>query len=242
VPNAQRAELLVHYELMAEWRAETKCQGCGKKHQEWFEIGQVRAAEVVADWAAFFTLAKPYDKAGVLEPQWRDIVEKIVNDGGAIRAKVMLAHYQTRLVSREIKGHISAAEESFAGKRPAKLDSPAPADPLRAVIKEPAASVTKFSRSANLLLASTSPDLNPEPQAKAYPKETASLPTPDRGLTPDISPSKRGSITSSSSAPQSPQPRRGLSTDKLDPELIALPPSPPPSPKELPHRTHSVHG
>jgi hypothetical protein len=69
VPHAQRVETLTHHELIKEWRRERMCKAlwCQKSHQEWFEIGKERAAQVLGDWADFMGKAEPYDSEGSLK-------------------------------------------------------------------------------------------------------------------------------------------------------------------------------
>lgn len=57
IPNAQRAETLVHEQLAWEKRQERRCDGCGGYHVEWFETESDRAVEIVDSWAALVVRA-----------------------------------------------------------------------------------------------------------------------------------------------------------------------------------------
>jgi hypothetical protein len=55
VLHINRVEKLIHAELAAYRRQEMKCAGkkCGKKHIEWFEVGEELATKVVRKWMAW---------------------------------------------------------------------------------------------------------------------------------------------------------------------------------------------
>lgn len=94
VPHAQRVETLSHFELIKEWRQERKCraEGCAVSHREWFEVTREKAEQVLGDWADFMTKAQPYCADGLLNEDWRKIVDAMDNRGDAITAARMLAH------------------------------------------------------------------------------------------------------------------------------------------------------
>ena len=100
VPHAQRVETLTHYELVKEWRRERMCKApwCRKSHQEWFEISEEQAAQVLRDWADFMEIAEPYDSEGQLKNWWREVVEMMDGNGEVVTAKKLLEHYEESLV------------------------------------------------------------------------------------------------------------------------------------------------
>ncbi|VUC31961.1 unnamed protein product [Clonostachys rosea] len=100
IPYAQRAETLIHYELVAEWRAERRCRGCGKSHREWFEINKERATRVVTDWAFFMISATIYDASGEIKTNWRDAIKKMGKMNEPITATKLLTHYSASIVAR----------------------------------------------------------------------------------------------------------------------------------------------
>ncbi|KXJ87316.1 T5orf172 domain-domain-containing protein [Microdochium bolleyi] len=91
IPNAQRAETLVHYELIDEWRAERSCDGCKKSHQEWFEISKERAVAVAKRWVRVIQLGDLYSFDGRLTPRWEQIVEDATQNDTDITAQFLLA-------------------------------------------------------------------------------------------------------------------------------------------------------
>ena len=93
IPHARRVESLAHYELIKEWRREDCCSGCGKAHQEWFEIGPFRAKHVVEDWAEWMRLADPYDLEGFLKLTWLKVITNIDKRGQPITGKTLLDHF-----------------------------------------------------------------------------------------------------------------------------------------------------
>lgn len=102
VPNAQRAETLTHHELLKEWRRERMCKAewCRKSHQEWFEVGRDRAAQVLGDWAEVFKRVELYDYHGSLKQQWREVARVLDKKGEAVTAKRMLEYYEASLFGR----------------------------------------------------------------------------------------------------------------------------------------------
>jgi hypothetical protein len=75
-----------------------KAPWCRKSHQEWFEISEERAAQVLSDWADFMKRAEPYDSEGWLKNWWREVVEMIDGNGEVITAKKLLERYEESLV------------------------------------------------------------------------------------------------------------------------------------------------
>jgi hypothetical protein len=72
----QRVELLCHDELDA-FRRPYECSVCKKPngqprvHNEWFEVSEADALQVIENWTNFM-LAKPYGEDGKLEGFWQD--------------------------------------------------------------------------------------------------------------------------------------------------------------------------
>jgi len=61
VPHVNRVEKLVHAELQ-EFRKSTKtCTGCGKKHDEWFEVDEDHAMAVFMKWKKWIKTS-PYEQ------------------------------------------------------------------------------------------------------------------------------------------------------------------------------------
>jgi hypothetical protein len=58
VEHVNRVEKLIHTELQ-KYRLTTLCEGCGRKHKEWFEVPEQLAVEVFNKWKDFI-LQKPY--------------------------------------------------------------------------------------------------------------------------------------------------------------------------------------
>lgn len=100
VPHAQRVETLTHHELIKEWRRERKCKApqCGKSHQEWFEVNQKKAEQVLSDWAEFISEAKPYHSNGQLKSQWEILIAKIDRKMTDITAEQLLDYYKMTLI------------------------------------------------------------------------------------------------------------------------------------------------
>ncbi|RYN41564.1 hypothetical protein AA0114_g10745 [Alternaria tenuissima] len=100
VPYAQRVETLTHYELIKEWRREQPCKGCLKnkgkrvRHQEWFEVSQNRAIQILSTWVELFKKANPYELSGSLKSDWREVVDGLKKNGEAITSKRLMAHYE----------------------------------------------------------------------------------------------------------------------------------------------------
>jgi uncharacterized protein YeeX (DUF496 family) len=61
VRHVCRVEKLVHMELKNLRRIEQNCPGCGKNHNEWFEVSRDLAVEVVRKWMAWMR-ESPYEK------------------------------------------------------------------------------------------------------------------------------------------------------------------------------------
>jgi hypothetical protein len=82
--------------MIKEWRRERQCQAehCGKSHQEWFEVSQERAKEVLGDWAKFMKIAEPYHPSGLLKEHWEDFVIRTEKDRGTVTAKKLLEQYE----------------------------------------------------------------------------------------------------------------------------------------------------
>ncbi|KAJ9656258.1 hypothetical protein H2198_005109 [Neophaeococcomyces mojaviensis] len=99
IPHAQRVETLTHYELVREWRRESKCKVCVRSHQEWFEISKEAAIQVLFDWAKFMKRAEPYDLNGNLKDEWKKLANVMYKSGKTLTAKELLRHYQESLVA-----------------------------------------------------------------------------------------------------------------------------------------------
>jgi hypothetical protein len=66
IPNALRAEQLVHMELIKLRYIEQQCSGCGRPHDEWFETDVDAARLVVGHWAKWMQDCRPYEEDGRL--------------------------------------------------------------------------------------------------------------------------------------------------------------------------------
>lgn len=110
VPHAQRVETLTHHELIKEWRRERMCkaQWCRKSHEEWFEISQKKAEQVLRNWAYFIRKAEPYNPEGLLRNQWKKVIEKIECNGEVVTAKRLLSHYEASVAGETtaVVGHV----------------------------------------------------------------------------------------------------------------------------------------
>ena len=97
IPHAQRVETLTHYELIKEWRRERRCKAkhCGKSHQEWFEVSQDRAKEVLGMWAKLFKNHSPYTPEGTLTLKWREAVDMLEARSGPVTSRKLLEHFET---------------------------------------------------------------------------------------------------------------------------------------------------
>ena len=127
VLHPRRVELLSHYELIKEWREEPWCKQCKHRHEEWFEVSNKKAKEVVTSWANFLTLAEPYDERGDLNYAWKEVIDMLVERGKAITGKRLLEeHYRredARLQKRKAEMARSAAEAEPRSARTVKLYS-----------------------------------------------------------------------------------------------------------------------
>jgi hypothetical protein len=79
-----------------------KATHCQKSHQEWFEIDQKRAVQVLSDWAEFMKRAKPYDERGLLKKNWRDIICMMDDSGLLVTSKRLLEHHKASLYDKLI--------------------------------------------------------------------------------------------------------------------------------------------
>jgi hypothetical protein len=124
---AQRVETLTHYELIKEWRRERRCDGCWMRkqeqirHQEWFEVSQERAVQVLSMWAELFKKADPYELSGSLKSKWKNVVDAMKVDGEAITSKRLLEHYEatvardSALAKKAVTAkQVAAAKEAVA--------------------------------------------------------------------------------------------------------------------------------
>jgi hypothetical protein len=118
---AQRVETLTHYELIKEWRRERPCNGCWMRkqkqvrHQEWFEVSQERAVQVLRMWAEFFKKADPYELSGSLKSEWKNVVDAMKVDGEAITSKRLLEHYEATVArGSALARKVVAAKEAVA--------------------------------------------------------------------------------------------------------------------------------
>ena len=104
IPFAQRAETLVHYELIYEWRRERMCKAdwCRKSHREWFEVSVERAIKVMGSWSILFRSAPPYDAQGSLKPYWKDIVKAMIKNRETITGHTLLQRHMTPKPVKEI--------------------------------------------------------------------------------------------------------------------------------------------
>jgi hypothetical protein len=79
VPHASKLESLIHLSLYHERRSETRCNGCEKRHIEWFEVTLKRAKQVLRMWKAWIE-TEPYDEDGNLKPVWTKHIERFRMD------------------------------------------------------------------------------------------------------------------------------------------------------------------
>jgi hypothetical protein len=77
------------------------------RHQEWFEVSQKKAVQVVNTWAELFK-SNPYDRNGSLKTEWRNIVDAMNVDGEVITSKRLLEHYQA-ILAKDIASAKKAA-------------------------------------------------------------------------------------------------------------------------------------
>lgn len=109
VPYAQRVETLTHYELIKEWRREQSCKGCLKnkgksvRHQEWFEVSQERAIQILSAWVELFKKAHPYELSGSLKSDWRDVVDGMKKNNEAVTSRKLLEHYEATVAEESIR-------------------------------------------------------------------------------------------------------------------------------------------
>jgi hypothetical protein len=157
VPYAQRVETLTHRELIREWRREQSCEGCWRKkkiqiqHQEWFEVSEARAMQVLKTWAELFKKASPYSLEGSLKSEWRSLVDAMEQDGEAITSKRLSERYDA-MVAKDT----ALAKQAANRKEPAigKVAAVATEATVPAIIEELKPSVS--SSSAKQDLSSTS--------------------------------------------------------------------------------------
>ncbi|RYN92247.1 hypothetical protein AA0119_g10109 [Alternaria tenuissima] len=109
VPCAQRVETLTHYELIKEWRREQPCKGCLKnkgksvRHQEWFEVSQERAIQILSTWVELFKKANPYELSGSLKSDWSEVVNGMKKNDEAVTSRKLLEHYEATIVKETIR-------------------------------------------------------------------------------------------------------------------------------------------
>ncbi|RYN18454.1 hypothetical protein AA0112_g11546 [Alternaria arborescens] len=137
VPYAQRVETLTHYELIKEWRREQPCKGCLKdkgksvRHQEWFEVSQERAIQILSTWVELFKKANPYELSGSLKPEWREVVNGMKKNNEAVTSRKLLEHYEATVAKESIctKETVIAKEKFFVkGRSDANEDKDANKD------------------------------------------------------------------------------------------------------------------
>ncbi|KAH7339185.1 T5orf172 domain-containing protein [Pyrenochaeta sp. MPI-SDFR-AT-0127] len=104
VPHAQRVETLTHHELIKEWRRERMCKAkhCQVSHQEWFEVSEQKAIEVLSNWADFFKKATPYDLDGSLNAKWKGVVN-MLDANGEVTTSLKLLEHHTKSLKRQTK-------------------------------------------------------------------------------------------------------------------------------------------
>ncbi|KAI5371787.1 hypothetical protein AA0117_g10132 [Alternaria alternata] len=125
VPYAQRVETLTHYELIKEWRREQPCKGCLKnkgksvRHQEWFEVNQNRAIQILSTWVELFKKANPYELSGSLKSDWREVVNGMKKNNETVTSKKLLEHYEATVAkaSVRIKETVKAEGVMFVKER-----------------------------------------------------------------------------------------------------------------------------
>ena len=78
--HVHRVEELIHTELK-EFRRQRRCEGCGRMHEEWFEVPEAHAVKVASKWRDWI-LQKPYVQDAVtrqwaIRPDMLDTLEHI---------------------------------------------------------------------------------------------------------------------------------------------------------------------
>jgi hypothetical protein len=234
VPHAQRVETLTHHELIKKWRRERECAGCGKSHQEWFEISEERAARVLGDWADFMKRAEPYDSEGWLKNWWREVVEMMDENEEVITAKKLLERYEeswveeATLVEEPVDlGHAPKIEEVGFGYVPkgGRLETPllkSEALPKQIPEKQP--------KSDQLFKTKTEPLSRSEPLSQTQPRFKSKLPC-EKLCPAKTTPFNTEPAREEVSAPET------TPVKELPPEQIPLPPSPLLQPTTFPQDT-----
>lgn len=64
-PHTKRLEQLIHAELKRKRFEVVKCEHCGKKHVEWFQVSSIEAQKIVKKWTLWMQRG-PYCKDGYL--------------------------------------------------------------------------------------------------------------------------------------------------------------------------------
>ncbi|KAF2489098.1 hypothetical protein BU16DRAFT_172685 [Lophium mytilinum] len=90
VANYKRAEKLVHDEL-AHRRITFVCSKCGRRHHEWFEVGEEVAKRTVRRWTGFMRM-QPYDGQGRLGTMWKERLDYMARP----KSGEKLDDYETR--------------------------------------------------------------------------------------------------------------------------------------------------
>ncbi|EXJ84226.1 hypothetical protein A1O3_04893 [Capronia epimyces CBS 606.96] len=96
IPHAFRVEQLVHLELRDSRFKEVSCK-CGVGHEEWFHEDVGSAIRVVRSWATWMNLARPYNEAGDLLPEWAAKLKAMRRDNIPVTGQALLDQIHTRM-------------------------------------------------------------------------------------------------------------------------------------------------
>jgi len=120
VPHIYRVEMLVHYELVRNWRVEKRCDGCNRQHKEWFDVDTDTAVKAARQWCEWMAITDPYDSYGVLKPYWNSKVHQLQAEGTLVTAQVLLDMCATQKMAT--RGTMGAANSITAGKSIPRLN------------------------------------------------------------------------------------------------------------------------
>lgn len=102
VPNAERVELLIHFELLEFWREQRWCNTHKTAHIEWFKIDLATATTIAELWCQWMRDANPYDRRGKLKSIWRAHIEFLVEYENPITAAAMMQIHEIEEGSEKV--------------------------------------------------------------------------------------------------------------------------------------------
>ncbi|KAL6245531.1 hypothetical protein RBB50_007530 [Rhinocladiella similis] len=147
VPHVQRAEMLVHYELLQYWRKETKCRhnpDCPRKHQEWFEVNVDTARKTITNLATWLRCGHPYDDEGFLVDRWRNAIYHMEREGVEVTSQGLVdALHDLESEAKQTECRLSSPGDIQKGSSPDQetltitfpADKQGVADALGSIIK-----------------------------------------------------------------------------------------------------------